>query len=103
MVNFLPLKIFPKISPPISEKIHIEKRKIIFNFELGSIWFIPLAIPSNTNIEKINKYNRLNNLHTAIVNLFLRFLPLKILTIKPLNSIHEIIEMIINKIINIYV
>ena len=37
LVNFFPLKIFPKIKPPTSENMHIANKKRIFNFELFSI------------------------------------------------------------------
>ena len=30
-VNFLPLKVFPKIKPPISEHIQTENKKIIYS------------------------------------------------------------------------
>ena len=37
LVNFFPLKNFPKIKPPMSERIHIDTTKIKFQLMFG--WF----------------------------------------------------------------
>ena len=77
-VNFGPLNIFPKNSPPISELIQTKSEYIINNSDPSFLNFIVKIIK-----EKIKRYNKKADLKISLNNLSINLFLLNILEINP--------------------
>ena len=93
-VSFFPLKVLPKIYPPMSLKIHIVIMKIKFQLTLG--WFSKNS--STTILIKNNRYKNIKNyiknfwrvLRLFLFNIFSKILFISIQEITKINNNEEI-------------
>ena len=97
LVNFFPLNVLPNINPPMSEFMQINKEYIT---KISEPFFSNIEL--KIKYEKKERYNNEIDLKMCLNALFLTLFLENILYIKPLNSIQEIIEIIIKDIIKTY-